>query len=166
MNTGLTTFDGYPRADIDVAQSSHSWCIMRRTHLTACTVRTTRARIIHIRNDYKALMLRIEKAVQAQFAEAASRPTNPQSSTPNAPAPSSSTSPPTSTTPFAKVNSVVAGSPAEDAGLRAQDLITLFGSATWLNHDKLSKVAEVVTQNEGVSLLLLCGFFVRRLPFR
>jgi hypothetical protein len=24
MNTGLTTFDGYPRADIDVAQSSYS----------------------------------------------------------------------------------------------------------------------------------------------
>jgi len=96
-------------------------------------------------------MLRIEKAVQAQFAEAASRPTppNPQLLTRNATSSSSGSSQPATNTPFAKVNSVVAGSPAEDAGLRAHDLITRFESATWLNHDKLSKVAEVVRQNEG-----------------
>jgi hypothetical protein len=97
-------------------------------------------------------MLRIEKAVQAQFAQAASRPTNPEPATQTTPS-SSGTSQPATTTSFAKVNSVVAGSPAEDSGLRAQDLITRFGSATWLNHDKLSKVAEVVSQNEGVSWL-------------
>jgi 26S proteasome non-ATPase regulatory subunit 9 len=101
-------------------------------------------------------MLRIEKAVQAQFAEAASLPTNAEPSTPHVPASSSSSSQPASITPFAKVNSVVARSPAEDAGLRVHDLITRFGSATWLNHDKLSKVAEVVAQNEGVSWPLLC----------
>ncbi|KAF2435529.1 26S proteasome non-ATPase regulatory subunit 9 [Tothia fuscella] len=134
MNTGLTTFDGYPRADIDVAQ-----------------IRTTRARIIHIRNDYKALMSRIELAVQAQFAENASRPS--QSTTTMSQSTTSSTNIPPQqaapSTPFAKVNSVVDGSPAAEAGLRAQDLITRFGGATWLNHDKLSKVAEVVNQNEG-----------------
>jgi 26S proteasome non-ATPase regulatory subunit 9 len=99
-------------------------------------------------------MLRIEKAVQAQFAEAASRPTNPISSSQNIAASSSGSSAgssqPATNTPFARVNSVVAGSPAADSGLQAQDLITRFGSATWLNHDKLSKVAEVVSQNEGV----------------
>lgn len=26
MNTGLTTFDGFPRSDIDVAQSMHAAC--------------------------------------------------------------------------------------------------------------------------------------------
>jgi 26S proteasome non-ATPase regulatory subunit 9 len=151
MNTGLTTFDGYPRADIDVAQSSYSKCTMTDIRLTRGAVRTTRARIIHIRNDYKALMLRIEKAVQTQFADAASRPAHAEPVTRNTPASSSSSSQTTSSTPFAKVNSVVGGSPAEDAGLQAQDLITRFGSATWLNHDKLSKVAQVVSQNEGVS---------------
>jgi 26S proteasome non-ATPase regulatory subunit 9 len=52
--------------------------------------------------------------------------------------------------PFAKVNSVVAGSPADSAGLRVGDNITKFGWVDWTNHDKLSRVAEAVSQNEGV----------------
>src|SRR5665213_3116457 len=39
MTTTLTTFDGYPRDDIDVAQ-----------------IRTTRQRMIMLRNDWKELM--------------------------------------------------------------------------------------------------------------
>lgn len=57
-------------------------------------------------------------------------------------------------TPFAKVNSVVPGSPADDAGLKAGDRIRKFGDVDWLNHEKLSKVAETVQRNQGVSLLL------------
>ena len=56
-------------------------------------------------------------------------------------------------TPFAKVNSVVEGSPADTAGLKAGDTIRTFGTANWMNHEKLSKVAEVVQRSEGVSLL-------------
>ena len=51
---------------------------------------------------------------------------------------------------FAKVNSVVAGSPASLAGLQAGDEITDFGNVNWINHEKLGKVAEVVQRNEGV----------------
>lgn len=64
--------------------------------------------------------------------------------------------------PFAKVNSVVPGSPADQAGLRVGDTVREFGSANWLNHERLSKVAEIVQQSEGVSwrfpsnLRLLC----------
>ena len=58
-------------------------------------------------------------------------------------------------TPFAKVNSVVPGSPADDAGLKAGDRIRKFGDVNWLNHDKLSKVAETVQRNQGVSLFAL-----------
>ena len=54
-------------------------------------------------------------------------------------------------TPFAKVNSVVEGSPADAAGLKAGDTIRTFGTANWMNHEKLSKVAEVVQRSEGVS---------------
>ena len=54
-------------------------------------------------------------------------------------------------TPFAKVNSVVEGSPADAAGLKAGDKIRTFGTANWMNHEKLSKVAEVVQRSEGVS---------------
>jgi hypothetical protein len=53
--------------------------------------------------------------------------------------------------PFAKVNSVVAGSPADEAGLRVGDNITKFGWVDWTNHERLGRVAEAVSQNEGVS---------------
>lgn len=55
-------------------------------------------------------------------------------------------------TPFARVNSVESGSPAHQAGLKAGDLIRGFGTVHWLNHERLSKVAEAVQQNEGVRL--------------
>lgn len=62
-------------------------------------------------------------------------------------------------TPFAKVNSVVPGSPADDARLKAGDRIRKFGDVNWLNHEKLSKVAETVQRNQGVcvSLTLVVG---------
>lgn len=115
-------------------------------------VRTTRARIIHLRNDYKGLMAIIEKHLHEHFAElqdddipgvslpersvnllmnhSASRPLD---------------------EPFAKVNSVVPGSPAESAGLKSEDEIRNFGYVNRSNHDNLKKVAECVQGNEGVS---------------
>ena len=56
-------------------------------------------------------------------------------------------------TPFAKVNSVVDGSPADQAGLKVGDRIRRFGNVNWINHEKLSKVAETVQRNQGVSSL-------------
>jgi 26S proteasome non-ATPase regulatory subunit 9 len=52
---------------------------------------------------------------------------------------------------FAKVNSVVAGSPAETAGLKAGDEIRNFGYVNNTNHDGLRRVGECVQGNEGVS---------------
>ncbi|KAK5013094.1 putative 26S proteasome regulatory subunit [Cryomyces antarcticus] len=132
MSTSLTTFDGYPRDDIDVAQ-----------------IRTTRARIIIRRNDYKTLMDQIEKGLHAQFASGAA--TQMASTTRNAGGRTGNTASTVATieAPFARVNSVVPGSPAETAGLKAGDTITRFGTANWMNHEKLAKVAQVVSQNEG-----------------
>ncbi|KAL8723190.1 MAG: hypothetical protein Q9225_000456 [Loekoesia sp. 1 TL-2023] len=139
MDTSLTTFDGYPRDDIDVAQ-----------------IRTTRARIIRLRNDYKGLMSRVEHGLHSHHAQArnlaamqsASASSNPSTSATNQGTSRSGTL----EAPFAKVNSVVAGSPAEDAGLRAGDEILHFGNVDWMNHEKLSKVAETVQRNEGNKL--------------
>jgi S1-C subfamily serine protease len=56
--------------------------------------------------------------------------------------------------PFAKVNNVVAGSPADAAGLNAGDEIRNFGYVNLSNHDGLKRVAECVQGNEGVGSLL------------
>ena len=89
----------------------------------------------------------------AQAAQGASGVPSSASSAPDASASSGSTSASNATAavPFAKVNSVVPSSPAETAGLKAGDQILSFGAANWMNHDKLSKVSQEVSRNEGVS---------------
>lgn len=138
MDTSLTTFDGYPRDDIDVAQ-----------------IRTTRARIIHLRNDHKEVMKQLEKGLHAHF-EALQN----AQSTSNAAATTAQSSLPTSSqtgitdTPFARVNSVAPGSPAEQAGVKTGDLVRSFGPVNWVNHERLAKVGEVVQQNEGRAVVV------------
>ncbi|RMJ27052.1 hypothetical protein PHISP_02061 [Aspergillus sp. HF37] len=135
MNSSLTTFDGFPRDDIDVAQ-----------------IRSTRVRIIHLRNDHKEVMNHLEESLHnhfanlAQNAASAGRDSNPQ---PPELADNSMSGAGMLGTPFAKVNSVVSGSPADQAGLKAGDTVRNFGSVNWINHERLSKVAEAVQQNEG-----------------
>ena len=112
----------------------------------------TRARIIHLRNDYKSVMNKLEAAVQEQFAAMAANPQAAvqQSTTlTSRPATDSASE---SDIPFATVDDVAPRGPAESAGLSVGDKIVRFGSVNWLNHDRLRKVGEVVTQNEGVSL--------------
>ncbi|KAF3002535.1 putative 26S proteasome regulatory subunit [Curvularia kusanoi] len=134
MNTGLTTFDGFPRSDIDVPQ-----------------IRTTRARIIRLKNDYKELMSRIEKGLHEHHARLAEQAQNGTAADDRAQAEQSA--PPVALeAPFAKVNSVVPGSPADEAGLKAGDSITKFGWVDWTNHERLGRVAEAVSQNEGIPI--------------
>ncbi|KAF4547128.1 26S proteasome regulatory subunit p27-like protein [Elsinoe fawcettii] len=147
MQTPLLTPDGYPRADIDVAQ-----------------IRTTRARIIRLKNDYKWLMEKIEKGLEEHHANFANAP--PAERTSNGAATSAertdSARPvgdipgaaPTIEAPFAKVNSIARSSPAESAGLKVGDKVTKFGYVNWTNHDKLAKVAQVVQSNEGREITL------------
>ena len=66
------------------------------------------------------------------------------------PTPVERSSEPIVETPFAKVNTVESGSPANEAGLKSGDRIRSFGSANWMNHENLRKVGEVVQRNEGV----------------
>lgn len=131
MNTPLTTADGFPRADIDVAQ-----------------IRTTRSRVIHLKNDYKELMAIIEKRLHEHFASM-------QESDDEAPQDIPQDSVPERLQePFAKVNSVVDGSPAERAGLRAGDEIRNFGYVNQSNHDNLRRVGECVQGSEGQNIMV------------
>ncbi|KAL2884079.1 putative 26S proteasome regulatory subunit [Colletotrichum sp. CLE4] len=90
-------------------------------------VRTTRARIIHLRNDYKNLMAMVEKQLHEHFASSQEEevPDVPLSGVSNTLADHSGSQP--LEEPFAKVNSVVPGSPAESAGLKPNDQIRVFG---------------------------------------
>lgn len=145
MNTGLTTFDGFPRADIDVAQ-----------------IRTTRARIVRLKNDYKDVMAKLEVAVHEHFAAGKSAESLPpaSSATPESANVAGSATPNPQTTssaiepPFARVNTVVENSPADTAGLKAGDKVTRFGYVDWTNHERLGKVAQVVQQNENRTILV------------
>ena len=56
--------------------------------------------------------------------------------------------------PFAKVNSVVSNSPAEDAGLKPGDEVRRFGTANWTNHERLSQVAQIVQRSEGRAIMV------------
>lgn len=97
-------------------------------------------------------MSRIERGLHEHYASASSRAQQP-SQTSGAPGSSSETAtdpPDLIETPFAKVNAVTPGSPAEQAGLRPGDAIRRFGHVNWLNHEKLSKIAETVQRNEDV----------------
>jgi 26S proteasome non-ATPase regulatory subunit 9 len=102
----------------------------------------------------------IEKAVHAHFAFQQANPlpetSAPTTATANGTNDEQAAQPPrtpapTLEPPFAKVNSVVGGSPADQAGLKPQDLIRNFGYVNRNNHDGLKKVAECVQGNEGVS---------------
>lgn len=114
-------------------------------------VRTTRTKIIHLRNDYKDLTKRIEAGLEAHFAASADKSETstltPLATQDEERAPGASPS----DMPFARVNTVSDRSPAKRAGMQAGDLIVTFGDADWLNHDGLSKVAQIVARNEGVS---------------
>lgn len=123
-----------------------------KTANSSIKVRTTRSRIIYLRNDYKELMEAIEKQIHEHFAslpEEVSERTEQQTPTPQEPL-RDYVAPPGLTAPFAKVNTVVDGSPASLAGLKPGDQIRNFGYVNSSNHDDLKKVAECVQGNEGV----------------
>ncbi|KAH8160661.1 hypothetical protein CIB48_g7576 [Xylaria polymorpha] len=125
-------------ADIDVAQ-----------------IRTTRSRIIYLKNDYKDLMNSIEKHLHEHFASLQDIGDVASNSGPTNQAMMMGDSiPETLEIPFAKVNSVVADSPAEAAGLKAGDEIRNFGYVNKSNHDDLKKVGECVLGNEGHRVLV------------
>jgi 26S proteasome non-ATPase regulatory subunit 9 len=126
-------------------------------------VRTTRARIIYLRNDYKDVMAKVEQGIHAHFASLSEAQTALSDAAPQSPVPadimeaepmpswSASTSDAIIESPFARVNSVAPGSPAAQAGMKVGDKIRSFGTVNWMNHENLTKIAQLVQQNEGVS---------------
>ena len=139
MTTPLLTPDGFPRADLDVAQ-----------------IRTTRAQIIRLKNDYKGIMAKLEVAVHEAFAAGktidAAAPANLRAATNGSEVATGASRSSAIEPPFAKVNTVAPNSPAETAGMRPGDKVARFGNLNWANHERLGKVAQVVQQNENVRI--------------
>jgi 26S proteasome regulatory subunit N4 len=105
---------------------------------------------VHLQNDYKSLMTRIEVGLHAHFAKDQTQPGSSAETVPESAPHNTGFSNSTSNYPFAKIDSIAPNSPAAIAGLRVNDKIRKFATINWANHDKLSKVAQVVTQREGV----------------
>ncbi len=110
----------------------------------------------------------IEKTVHEHFANLAKQPPGAVDSS----SPQPSEARPLAARPalldpaFAKVNSVVPGSPADSAGLKPGDEIRNFGYVNELNSDGLKRVADCVQGNEGVSVVSLSSVLPRLLcPF-
>lgn len=61
--------------------------------------------------------------------------------------------------PFARIDAVAAGSPAEGAGLKEEDLIVVFGPIHYENNDHLRAIAELVpdiaSEQESLEIVLL-----------
>lgn len=94
----------------------------------------------------------IEKYLHEHFASMEEAPPPAANSSASAILPDSETDGPSE--PFAKVNTVAAGSPAESAGLKTDDEIRTFGYVNRSNHDGLKKVGECVQGNEGNNIFI------------
>ena len=148
------TVDDIRRVPSGRYRCSAKYCIseiFQIQYLIVNLVRTTRSKIVRLQYDYKSLTDRIEAGLEVHFASGTSHGNLPSSSSLT----EISSSLEAATTPdvvFAKVDTVSSSSPAEEAGLKSGDFIKIFGTVDNANNEKLRKVAEVVAQNEQVSI--------------
>ncbi|KJA16473.1 hypothetical protein HYPSUDRAFT_71316 [Hypholoma sublateritium FD-334 SS-4] len=125
MQTPLVDFEGFPRADIDIF-----------------AVRSARVRIIELRNDLKAVMDSIGKALEGIYDPALFTHTDEAASE--------------TLKPFSKVEAVAPGSPAAEASLQKGDLIVKFGrlDQSSFKAGSLQPVAELVAENENRAITI------------
>ncbi|XP_033096763.1 26S proteasome non-ATPase regulatory subunit 9-like [Anneissia japonica] len=123
MNGPLIDGEGYPRNDIDVY-----------------TVRTARHRIICLQNDYKTKMDDIEKALhelhgaQRDQLEKSVEPVQIEEAR---------------LSPFAKIDLVTPGSPAETGDFRVGDEVVYFGSVHKGNFKNIQAIGSIVQNSQG-----------------
>ncbi|CAH0551795.1 unnamed protein product [Brassicogethes aeneus] len=136
MNDPLVDNDGFPINAIDVYQVRHA-----------------RHRIICLQNDHKALMKQIENGLYGYYSNGDSSQQTSTAMEVDRPFVISYK------IPFAKVNLVSPGSPAEYAGISQNDEVVEFGSVNFTNFKNITDIATVVQHSEGtpVSIKLKRG---------
>lgn len=132
MQTPLVR-DGFPRSDIDVV-----------------SVRLIRVKIIRVRNDHKRVLLELEQKMIAHFQlqttsgadtivvdvqDSLDKPTSPLTNV-----------------PFALIQEVAYGSPAEACGLRNNDKLVRFDDVTVTNHNRLQAIPSRVKADVPVTV--------------
>ncbi|XP_051555912.1 26S proteasome non-ATPase regulatory subunit 9-like isoform X2 [Myxocyprinus asiaticus] len=129
MHGPLVDVEGFPRADVDLY-----------------IVRTARHNISCLQNDHKTVMVEIENALHKLHAKV--RVNNKQG---EAMALVESTEQAVSLpSPFARVDTIIQGSPAFQSGLQIGDEVLEFGSVNTRNFKNLHDIASVVQHSEGV----------------
>ncbi|KAG8763104.1 putative 26S proteasome regulatory subunit [Ceratobasidium sp. 428] len=141
MSTRLVDGQGFPRADLDLV-----------------AIRTARVRVIELRNDRTRLTNEIAQALSDVHSSPLSQPasevkTNGINGTLE---PSPAGTPgvsevPRLLIPFAKVDGVAPGSPAQQSGLQREDLILSFGDLTArsFSGSSLQPLAQLVASHEN-----------------
>ena len=140
MDGKLVDQDGYPRNDIDVAK-----------------VRLARQKIICLSNDHKAIMTKIEEILISLHAQQANNAEEAESSSVGTSGSGVHPMDQDLPEPFAKVEFVNIGSPAQDAGMKSGDLVVEFGTQNNSNFKSLMDIGQLVTnsQNKNVRIKLI-----------
>ncbi|XP_074030462.1 26S proteasome non-ATPase regulatory subunit 9 isoform X2 [Leptinotarsa decemlineata] len=129
MNDPLVDSEGFPINSIDVYQ-----------------VRNARHRIICLQNDHKNIMNQIENGLHGYYSNSAT------TGTCQAIPMDTDVSNVVLKTPFAKVTVVSEGSPADYAGIKANDEVVEFGSVNANNFKSITDIATVVQHSDGTQV--------------
>ncbi|KAG9097093.1 putative 26S proteasome regulatory subunit, partial [Ceratobasidium sp. 370] len=137
MSTRLVDGQGFPRADLDLV-----------------AIRTTRVRVIELRNDRTRLTNEIAQALADVHNSLPPQPASEGkiNGVDGTIEPSPASTPGvTLLAPFARVDGVAPGSPAQQAGLQREDLILAFGDLTArsFSGSSLQPLAQLVTSHEN-----------------
>jgi 26S proteasome non-ATPase regulatory subunit 9 len=137
LTSPLTDVNGFPRDDVpDLA-----------------SVRVARARICELKNDHRAIVDQLAQTLPLLL------PKEDESSATASKGVSTNGSSSSSMVPFAQIDVVAPGSPAEQAGLKLHDQIVRFGNLNAQNHDRLQALGKLVAESEGRSITVVCFRF-------
>lgn len=141
MNGSLVDSERFPRNDIDLY-----------------AVRSSRQKVIRLRNDHKAVMKEIENKLHQLHAEFKVKKLS-QSDTQKATMDPNRNREILLEKTFARISMVARGSPADQAELKNGDLVLDFGSVNISNFTDVSDIGKVVQHSEGarVSVQVLRG---------
>ncbi|TYJ54148.1 hypothetical protein B9479_005246 [Cryptococcus floricola] len=143
QSTSLVDNEGYPRGDIDIYAIRHA-----------------RSSLVRLQTDRQTVNELLGNALNEAFAPGSSDSTQPNGNTlainGHPPQPRAQPAEAWPEEAVVKVNSVAEGSPAAEAGLKAQDLVYSFAGITHASDAALQAIAAVVSRSENASLNPFC----------